>query len=315
MHVLHTVLFSGVVLVASGTRPTPLPTQAGKACAPTVVSTPYKPLSQCAPSPTPDTLAPAGMVLVRGGTFEMGDVMDDHEQPNGKPVHTVTLSDFYLATHELTFVEYDTFCTATDRVKPVGRTWGRDRRPVIHVSWYDAIDYCNWRSVAEGLQEVYTISDDKVSANWNANGYRLPTEAEWEYAARQGGQKVRFGDGQNTADPARINFDASSSCKKSYSIVGTYRVETIPVGSLNAPNALGLHDMSGNVYEWCWDWYGSYPTSAQTNPRGPESGFYRLVRSGSWNVPPALLSVTSRSCNNPRYGADYMGFRLARSVR
>ena len=149
------------------------------------------------------------MVLVPGGTFNMGDVMNDNEEANEKPVHTVTLSDFYLATHELTFAEYEAFCTATGHEKPDDSDWGRNRRPVINVSWYDAVAYCNWRSQQEGLQEVYTINDEQVSANWNANGYRLPTEAEWEYAARQRGKKVRFGDGRNTADPARINFDGN----------------------------------------------------------------------------------------------------------
>lgn len=313
MHVLHTVLFSGVVLVASGTRPTPLPTQAGKACAPTVVSTPYEPLSQCAPSPTPDTLAPAGMVLVRGGTFEMGDVMDDHEETDENPLHTVTLSDFYLATHELTFAEYDAFCAATARSKPADQGWGRDNHPV-GVSWYEVIAYCNWRSREEGLEKVYAISYDGVSAKWDANGYRLPTEAEWEYAARQGGQKVRFGDGQNTADPARINFDGNWD-PTPYSKKGIDRQKTIPVGSLNAPNALGLHDMSGNVWEWCWDYYGAYAATPQTNPRGPDSGVYRVLRGGSWCHFPAYLRTVFRFSDAPGLSSDFLGFRLARSVR
>lgn len=256
---------------------------------------------------------PAGMVLVRGGTFEMGDVMNDNVDNDEKPVHTVTLSDFYLATHELTFAEYDAFCTATGRTKPSGGSWGRDRRPVIDVSWNDAISYCNWRSQQEGLQAVYTISGNNVSANWNANGYRLPTEAEWEYAARQGGQKVRFGDGQNTADPARINFDGNLN-PTSYSKEGIDRRQTVPVGSLNAANALGLHDMSGNVWEWCWDWYGSYPATAQTNPRGPGEGSTRVYRGGSWGGVSRFCRVSYRTSWLPISRNYNIGFRLASSL-
>lgn len=270
-----------------------------------------------APAPTkaPRAAVPTGMVLIPGGTFEMGDVMNDNGQTDEKPVHTVTLSDFYLAAHELTFAEYDAFCTATGRTKPKDSGWGRDRRPAINVSWHDAVAYCNWRSQQEGLQEVYAINGEQVSANWNAGGYRLPTEAEWEYAAREGGQKVRFGDGQNTADPARINFNASADYKKEpYSVVGVYRGQTVPVGSLNAANALGLHDMSGNVYEWCWDWYGNYPATAQTNPRGMDSGSSRVGRGGSWSGGPAFVRAANRDNNSPGYSVSGLGFRLASSL-
>ena len=273
-------------------------------------------LNKPAPAPTkaPRAAAPAGMVLIPGGTFEMGDVMNDNEFANEKPVHTVALSDFYLATHELTFVEYDAFCTATGRAKPADEGWGRDRRPVINVSWQDAVAYCNWRSQQEGLEEVYTINGEQVSANWNAKGYRLPTEAEWEYAAREGGQKVRFGDGQNTADPARINFDASADYKKPYSVVGIDRQQTVPVGSLNAPNALGLHDMSGHVWEWCWDWYGGYPATAQTNPRGQTEGIYRVFRGGGWRDYPQYCRVAFRYYDEPANRYNAIGFRLASSL-
>ena len=262
----------------------------------------------------PRTTPPAGMVLIPGGTFEMGDVMNDNESTNEKPVHTVTLSDFYLATHELSFAEYDAFCTATGREKPAYGDWGPPSRPVTDVSWQDAVAYCNWRSRQEGLQEVYTLNGENVSANWNAKGYRLPTEAEWEYAAREGGQKVRFGDGQNTADPARINFRALAAYKKPYSVVGTHRRQTVAVGSLNAPNALGLHDMSGNVGEWCWDWYGSYTATAQNNPRGLDSGSDRVFRGGSWFDYPAYVRAASRYGNSPGLSYLDLGFRLASSL-
>lgn len=271
---------------------------------------------------------PTGMVLVKGGTFEMGDVMGDKEYTN-ETVHSVTVSDFLLAKNELTFAEYDAFCKATSRELPGDEGWGRGQRPVINVDWYDAIEYCNWRSTQENLQLAYTINkttkdannsnsgDTKkwtISLNQGANGYRLPSEAEWEYAARAGGKKVRFGNGKDIADPKEINFDASASYKKNYSLVGEYRAKTIPVGSLNSPNALQLHDLSGNVWEWCWDWYGSdyYNTSPGSNPTGATSGSYRVCRGGSWFSCPANLRVAIRNGYTPSDRRNFVGFRLAR---
>ncbi len=268
-------------------------------------------------------------VFVKGGTFQMGDQFGDGSVYE-KPVHSVTMSDFYMGIHEVTFEEYDAFCVATRRTKPSDNGWGRDKRPVINVHWYDAVEYCNWRSKQEGLQQVYTIeqsrkdannkssSDDvkwTVTCNWAANGYRLPTEAEWEYAARGGGKKVRFGNGQDIARASQINFDASASYKKDYSETGTYRSKTVEVGSLNSPNALGLHDMSGNVWEWCWDWYGDkyYGESSNSrDPRGPTSGQYRVVRGGSWNSNPNNCRAADRSRLNPSLRDNYFGFRLVR---
>ena len=260
---------------------------------------------------------PDNMVFIQGGSFEMGDAFGDGDGDE-KPMHTVTVSDFYLAIHETTFDEYDAFCDATGREKPNDIGWGRGRRPVIYVSWNDAVAYCNWLSEQHGYQKVYTISGSTVTANWNANGYRLPTEAEWEFAARQRGQKVRFGNGEDTADPKNINFDGSANYKKPYSITGIYRAKTVPVGSLSRPNSLVLHDMSGNVWEWCWDWYdsGYYEKSKDSlNPRGPDSGSGRVGRGGSWINTPAFARCADRSYFTPGYRRDVLGFRLARAVR
>jgi formylglycine-generating enzyme required for sulfatase activity len=199
---------------------------------------------------------------------------------------------------------------------------------VINVSWYDAIEYCNWLSEQHGLTPYYAIDKTRKDANnkndedklkWTvtpaskANGYRLPTEAEWEYAAREGGKEVRFGHGKSAIDPKEINFNASKDYKKDYSVVGEYRGKTVPVGSLNSSNALGLHDMSGNVWEWCWDWYGSYPTGVQNNPVGAEQGVYRVIRGGGWNAYPQFCRAASRFLNAPTDRISLLGFRLARS--
>ncbi len=267
--------------------------------------------SQQSPSAIPND-----MVLVKGGTFEMGNVMGDNVlfEFDEERVHSVTLSDFLIGKYAVTFEEYDAFCTATGKEKPDDVGWGRGRRPVINVSWEDAVAYCNWRSEKEGLTKVYTISGSTVTANWQANGYRLPTEAEWEYAAREGGKKVRFGNGKDIADPKEVNFDGSAKYKEPYSVVGEFRGKTVPVGSLNSPNALGLHDMSGNVWEWCWDWYGDYPAAAQTNPKGPNTGSFRVYRGGSRGSDPASVRVAYRNYVTPVYRINFLGFRLARTL-
>ncbi|MBL7794279.1 MAG: SUMF1/EgtB/PvdO family nonheme iron enzyme [Saprospiraceae bacterium] len=269
------------------------------------------------------------MVLIKGGTFEMGDVMGDKEYDD-ETLHQVTLSDFYLGAYEVTFEEYDRYCEATGKEKPGDSGWGRGKLPVINVNWYDAVEYCNWLSTQRGLKAVYTIDkntqdpnnlqkDDKlkwsISADWSANGYRLPTEAEWEYAARamngKGGGKVRFGNGKDIADPKEINFDGTASYKKPYSVAGEYRQKTTPVGNFS-PNSLGLHDMSGNVWEWCWDWYGAYPTAAQTNPKGANSGEVRVLRGGSWGSDPLHARAAYRGWGGPSRRFSVRGFRLAR---
>jgi formylglycine-generating enzyme required for sulfatase activity len=258
------------------------------------------------------------MVRVPGGTFEMGDVMGDNEFDREKPVHTVTLSPYEIGRYEVTFAQYDVFCEATGRDKPDDEGWGRGNRPVIYVSWYDAVAYCNWLSEQQGYEPVYELDGREVAnVDWEANGYRLPTEAEWEYAARGGGKKVRFGNGKDTARASEINFDASENYKKPYSEVGKYRGQTVPVGSLNSPNGLGLHNMSGNVYEWCWDWYSGdyYASSPERNPRGPDSGSNRVVRGGSWNVNPQICRAANRNGGNPSIRGNYLGFRVARSSR
>jgi formylglycine-generating enzyme required for sulfatase activity len=258
------------------------------------------------------------MVYIPGGTFEMGDVMGDvmgdNEANNELPIHEVTLDAFYMGACAVTFEEYDAFCNSTGKIKPGDNNWGRSKRPVINVSWYDAVEYCNWRSLQEGLEPVYDINGDDVAFNRSARGYRLPTEAEWEYAAREEGKKARFGNGKNIADPEEINFDGNSFFKKSYSRSGKYRKETVVVGSL-PPNALGLHEMSGNVWEWCWDWHRKYPYEFQSDSQGTDYGSARVLRGGSWINTSAYLRCANRSDGTPDALHYDIGFRLARSFR
>lgn len=234
------------------------------------------------------------MVFVQGGTFRMGSEsgLDDE-----RPVRNVTVRDFYLGKTEVTFSEYDRFCEATGRDKPYDEGWGRGNRPVIHVSWLDAVAYCNWLSMAHNRSPVYTISaEGRVSANRSANGYRLPTEAEWEYAARAG-QDYLYSGSSNLNEVAWF-LDNSGS-------------QTRPVAQ-KAPNAWGVHDLTGNVREWCQDWYGPYPAADANDPAGPPTSKTRVLRGGQWGRNPLQQRITYRNSAKPDYDDYGTGFRLAR---
>ena len=175
--------------------------------------------------------------------------------------------------------------------------------PVEQVSWFDAIEYCNKLSLKEGLTPCYRGSEDAITCDWNANGYRLPTEAEWEFAAK-GGTKdylTYVNAGSNNAD-AVAWFEVNSGKK------------THPVGT-KAPNSLGIHDMSGNVWEWCWDWYGNYSNAAQTDPLGASSGSNRVDRGGSWFASAQVVRSAVRDGVTPTYRDSHLGFRIVRNAQ
>ena len=156
-----------------------------------------------------------------------------------------------------------------------------------------------------------------VSWDRSADGYRLLTESEWEYAARSGSgdryagtsrdsEMCRYGNVLNPSSKSAFGFDWESfSCEDGHAVLA-------PVGSFES-NAWGLYDMSGNVWEWCWDWYGEYPENASVDPSGPSTGSYRVIRGGSWGSRPARLRSTNRSRDDPAYARDVLGLRLSRS--
>ncbi len=193
-----------------------------------------------------------------------------------------------------------------------------DDHPAVAVSWDDAISYCNWRSRMEGLPEAYDVTtgdllDESGRATFDptrAKGYRLPTEAEWEYAARQGGQKVRFGNGRDIARPTEMNFRADSG-DHPYAVVGEYRRTTVPVTSFE-PNGLGLYSMSGNAWEWVTDLYGPYQPDDQVNPYGAE-GVNRILRGGRWGGDAFEARVSARGSYARNDRCNNSGFRIARS--
>jgi len=271
------------------------------------------------------------MVRINGGTFTMGSPVNEVAREYDELQRQVTVSSFSMGRNAVTVGEFRRFVNATnyridteeydgglvvineDFVLKADANWKNpyftqgDNHPVVLVSWFDAIEYCNWLSRLEGLNPAYTINGNNVTWNRNANGYRLPTEAEWEYACRAG-TTTPFNTGNNiTTNQANYNgnFPYNNNAK------GEYRQRTTPVGSFPA-NAWGLHDMHGNVFEWCWDWYGFYATGAQTNPTGAVSGENRVLRGGSWYYDGQGLRSAYRLHVIPGSRYSNIGFRVVR---
>ncbi|GHU49100.1 hypothetical protein FACS1894200_07310 [Spirochaetia bacterium] len=246
---------------------------------------------------------PADMVRIQGGTFTMGSPANEAGRySNEGPQHQVTVSGFSMSKTEVTQAQWRELMGTTiqqqrDKAYPGYSLYGEgDNYPMYYVSWYDAVAYCNARSLKEGLTPVYTINGTNVSWNQSANGYRLPTEAEWEYACRAG-----------TTTP----YSSGSSVDTAGWYSSNSGNKTHPVGTKQA-NAWGLHDMHGNVWEWCWDWYSAYSSGAQTDPMGAASGSDRVVRGGSWGVSAQSLRSANRGSHTPADGDNGNGFRLAR---
>ncbi|MFC2151506.1 SUMF1/EgtB/PvdO family nonheme iron enzyme [Bacteroidota bacterium] len=227
-------------------------------------------------------------VFVKGGTFEMGDIFGEG-LPDEKPVHTVTVNDFYMSATEVTFAQYDQFCKETGRELPPDRGIGRGNQPVMNVSWEDAKAYCDYY------------------------GYRLPTEAEWEYAAREGGKKVRFANGQDIAKSNGLNFNSKKKMELSYYEKDKYYRKPLPVKSF-PPNALGLYEMSGNQEEWCEDWYDAeyYKSSDENNPINNTKSQYKITRGGRWGSTADELRCTWRGAREPASVWNVMGFRVVK---
>jgi formylglycine-generating enzyme required for sulfatase activity len=313
---------------------------------------------------TQPTSTHANMVYVEGGSFQMGSIESEREQP----IHQVYVSSFYMSRFELTIGEFRQFVSATN-YKTLGELEGSygvkngminehqglfwdnpgfsqtEKHPVTCISWYDAIAYCNWRSSLDNLTPCYNIDKENKDPNnlhgegqdnanwtvtWNteANGYRLPSEAEWEYAARNRGLLYKFAWG-NSSSP-EINgisyanvpdekFNEWLPNQRFYNGYNDGYLFTAPVGSFKA-NELGIFDLSGNVDEWCWDWFKDdyYTNSPINNPRGSDSGYWRVHRGGCWADLSAgescFCRVSYRDCQIPWHSSMTMGFRLVRSV-
>jgi len=306
---------------------------------------------------TTDPCAPNDMVYIPYGEFNMGDHHDDSS--DSLPIHAVTLDLFFMSTCEITNQQYcdylnsalgggiylsdgivygsgnnEPYCdthicdnesqidyndlTGTFSVRTKdSRDMSND--PMVEVSWYGAVAYCNWRSSAEGRQQCYNLST--WECDFSKLGYRLPTEAEWEYAARGGEQTpyYRFPWG-DTISHTQANYFADP-CSFSYDVNPTvsfhpdWNDEIFPytsvVGSFS-PNGYGLYDMAGNICEWCSDWYDPdyYSVSPYDNPTGPAAGTYRVLRGGSWGDDANFCAAAYRFGYYPDLRGHIFGFRI-----
>lgn len=267
--------------------------------------------------------ASAGMALIKGGTFK-----------NTKSNYFgqgVTVSDFYIGKYLVTEKEW------TDVMGSNPSKFSGDNLPVENVNWYDAVEYCNKRSLKEGLKPYYNIDKNKkdpdniadpefgdldkikwtVTINPSANGYRLPTEAEYEYAA-DGGQLSKgytYAGSDDVDDVAwywRNSGDMHLSGFWSWSIVQQNHDQAKPVGQ-KKPNELGLYDMSGNVREWCWDWYEDHLPKNVANPKGPKSGFRKVWRGGGWMGDAPFTAPTFRGSLAANGTGPDQGLRVCRN--
>ncbi|HDH04252.1 MAG TPA: formylglycine-generating enzyme family protein [Nitrospirae bacterium] len=265
------------------------------------------------------------MVLVKGGCFRMGDIFSD--APSGEePVHEVCVDDFYMGKYEVTVGEFRRFVTESGymteaeqqdgchgwvdegaKLQKMDIDWSdtgfpqTDNDPVVCITWNDAHEYVQWLNKKQG------------------RNYRLPTEAEWEYAARSRGKEYQYSWGnKEPSGNIPLGNIADESAKKELprlNIRQGYRdgyAYTAPVGSFR-PNELGIYDMSGNAYEWLADWQEDnyYANSPRRNPEGPDKGKYRVLRGGAWDLVSETARTTRRHWNIPGARAVCMGFRLA----
>ena len=239
------------------------------------------------------------MVHIPAGDFMMGALEDDEDAwDQERPRHKVTLTrDFLMGKYAVTQALWQS-------VMGSNPSWFKGANlPVEQVSWFDCVAFCNKLSEQEGLTPAYSINGQDVTCNWKANGYRLPTEAEWEYSARAN-QSFKYAGSDNVDEVAWYD--------------GNSEDETHPVDQ-KKPNGFGLYDMSGNVYEWCWNWWpetGNYSTESQQNsvdnPTGNPTGSLRVYRGGSWFGSPEYVRTSYRNRNDPTARNFILGFRICR---
>ena len=291
-----------------------------------------------------DPNPPSGMVLIPGGSFTMGNCMGPGEGGITElPLHEVNVSAFYMDTNLVSYTLWtNVYQWATNHgysfeYGAYGAQGKATNHPAQNMTWYDAVKWCNARSEKDGRVPCYYTNASQSSAtiyrsgrfdlatnwvNWEVSGYRLPTEAEWEKAARGGASGHRFPwSDSNTIDWSRANYCVrriAAANYYAYDVNGTSDYNpawtnegtpyTTVVGTF-APNGYGLYDMAGNVWQWCWDWYGPYSSGSQTDPPGPTGGSIRVGRGGGWDGYAVYCRAAGRSGYFPGIGYYYLGFR------
>jgi formylglycine-generating enzyme required for sulfatase activity len=284
--------------------------------------------------------APANMAYIPGGVFQMGDNFG--ENTSAMPVHSVYISPFFMDKFEVNrelWLEVYTWSLGNGYGFNNSGSFKAAGHPVHSISWWDAVKWCNARSEKEGLTPCYytdasqttvyrsgNLNITNACVKWNANGYRLPTEAEWEKAARGTFTGNRFPWGNTIthalanyyAQPGSPSYDISTTSGYHPTYYTGSQPYTSPVGSFVA-NGYGLHDMSGNVWEWCWDWwdnnfYGKTEANVD-DPKGPSvAQSNRLLRGGAWNSGAYLAQCSARSVSTPGYADSSIGFRCVRGL-
>jgi sulfatase modifying factor 1 len=261
-----------------------------------------------------DMKVPDNFVLIKGGTFQRGSPESEAWRSADETQHSVTVSDFYMSKFELTQKEYEEITGNNPS------NFSGEDLPVENISWLDAVAYCNARSEKEGLTPAYTIDGQNVSWDRSVDGYRLPTEAEWEYACRAGTTTPFYMENSPSAEEANYYGHYPYEIEDNYFSQGNlqvqpgeYRQTTIAVGSFSE-NPYGLYDMHGNVGEWVWDYYGEYPTEEQTDPAGPASGTLRVYRGGCWNDFAKNMRSAYRATLEQNKGSFNLGIRLVRNA-
>lgn len=238
-------------------------------------------------------------VLIPAGTFKMGNTgtYSGITFISEQPVHDVTISNsFYMGKYEVSQALYTSVMgTNPSNLKAADH-------PVERLSWYDGVAFCNKLSDRDGFKKCYTINGTSVTCDWTANGWRLPTEAEWEYACKAGTSSDYYS-GNNESDLATIAWYSGNSGDSTH------------IPGLKKPNKFGLYDIIGNVFEWVWDWSGPYPSGPVTDPTGPTSGTVKIIRGGSWHngLPNGMSRSSFRGWeDNPAGHSSTDGIRLVR---
>ena len=271
---------------------------------------PPAPIPQTAESVPPED----GFVLIPAGSFLMGSPETENWRIEDERQHEVSLSAFFIDPYETTQADYERLMGANP-----SEFVGADR-PVESVSWLDAVRYANARSAEAGLRPAYALTGDSVVWDRSAEGYRLPTEAEWEYACRAG-TATPF-NLEKSLDATEANFYGHYpyEIEENYfndSVLearpGQYRAQTVAVGGFT-PNAWGLYDCHGNVNEWCWDYYGAYDEAPDADPTGPESGTRHIYRGGGWNDFGKNMRSAYRAAGQADLVSYNLGVRLVRSA-
>ncbi len=261
-------------------------------------------------TPTSPAVTNDNFALISGGTFQMGSPASEPERSSDEIRHSVTVDSFYMAKTEVSQQEYQAVMGSNP-----SETKG-DKLPVTNITWYDAIQYCNKLSEAEGLTPCYTISGTTITWEKSACGYRLPTEAEWEYAARANTTTpFWFGDYVHNSDANCYNAYGYNNDASGNWVNGSdsYLRKTVAVDQY-AANGYGLYNMHGNAAEWVWDWYDEYDTSATSNPTGRSSGNAKIIRGGGWNDHPKHIRSAYRGAQPADVGLYSIGVRPVRNA-